>query len=460
MRNSKLQDILGTSGRGSIMARRMSSSGDETINSDCSPSKDCKEHANTDRPSRNGVDGHLGNRDGHYIGCDGRHWLAYIGLMLLFSATVTAAQETIDSEPGDVDCIVKYVMQNDSSPKYHFREDAFVLGFLPIEPTHQVLTGLNISLYSKHGKAILSVKLSSSNDSLMECYINDQITESSLIGYFESQIDFDWQHINISVENKRLVINGSYVMCPNTLVEDMSPFIDVTPTTAPIYLVQNCRQACPVFWNSVRIKPETKTNVSVANASADTHATMTHADFYNNDITSGSDVMVSYVSANWSQLYVEHNNTHIILQDEHLTNVFMTTNTEVTLEGDSMTWLVNCDSGIRKHSWKEYYTSLTQEAATDMGKWLSPVIIVLLLLILAIAIIIRIRQLRKEEWGEEESRASVGNSTKVELLDIGSESSSRCVTQTMPIRKTCSADNVGLTQTTPSPGRGVRGVPP
>ncbi|KAK8723289.1 hypothetical protein OTU49_011811, partial [Cherax quadricarinatus] len=143
-----------------------------------------------------------------------------------------------------------------------------------------------------------------------------------------------------------------------------------------------------------------------------------------------------------------------------LTNVFMTTNTEVTLEGDSMTWLVNCDSGIRKHSWKEYYTSLTQEAATDMGKWLSPVIIVLLLLILAIAIIIRIRQLRKEEWGEEESRASVGNSTKVELLDIGSESSSRCVTQTMPIRKTCSADNVGLTQTTPSPGRGVRGVPP
>nr|XP_053654435.1 uncharacterized protein LOC128703681 [Cherax quadricarinatus] len=238
-----------------------------------------------------------GNRE--HIGGDGLHWHLYIGLVL-FLATMTAGQTTINTEISGKDCLVDYVKRNEASPKYHFTDGVLLLGFLPVRPTDQVLSGINITIYKNIHEEILTVTLPDYYHLITKCYKSKNFTEQSFIGSFGSKADFDWQHFMLSVKNRSFIINGKYLMCSMTLVNDKSVYIVVTPTRDPIYLVPNCQDACPVFRNSLSIM-NGLSSVSVANMSVEAGTNMTHIVTTNN----GSDLLLSSVTSTWQQLYIK-----------------------------------------------------------------------------------------------------------------------------------------------------------
>ncbi|XP_069940269.1 uncharacterized protein [Cherax quadricarinatus] len=307
-------------------------------------------------------------------------------------------------------CIVKHIEQNQTSAKYRFKDGELVLGFLPEKSIDQVLSGINFTIYKNLEEAILSANVQILNFSSVACYKNNKLTESSEIKKFASDKYFEWQHIHLSVSNKTLIINGTNVVCSKTLLDDKSSYITVTPTRGPIYLVHNCHEACPVFLNSITVK-KTSFNVSMVNTTSEKEMNMTtHINWSNNTKNKDTHIIPSSLDSFWHQLHVELNHTHITLKVGDSTMNYKVDNTKVILTGNSVAWVVNCDPGTLKDTWKQYYSDINKDSGDiSSSKWLAPSIIIILVLLLILILVLWFRKLPGKRWNKVIYRASSGH---------------------------------------------------
>ncbi|KAG7170588.1 hypothetical protein Hamer_G013400 [Homarus americanus] len=182
----------------------------------------------------------------------GDGWLCRLqaGLIVLLVVMTQAQAVDLRDDSNAKDCRVYEVKKNHSSPKSYFRESEVVLGLLSQFKTSQILAGINITVYKNNGDVILSTRVTGINSPLICSWRDTHNHEESIRIRKFRKSKFQWQHIGLSIQNGKLVINGSYVVCPGAQVIDPGAYIVVTPTRASVNMVINCQHACPVFLDS------------------------------------------------------------------------------------------------------------------------------------------------------------------------------------------------------------------
>nr|XP_045599181.1 uncharacterized protein LOC123758657 [Procambarus clarkii] len=353
---------------------------------------------------------------------EGRHWHLYLGVVLLFGMA-GADQTTTDvhnlssgrMNPGD--CIVHQLVHTEASPRYYFKDEMLTLSFLPQAPTDQVLSGINFTVYKNNREAILTAMVPELNSSAMGCFSNGKLSESITVEKFENLKHFEWVHIDMSIKNKSLIINGNYTVCPSTAVEEpLYMVVTVTQSRSPINLVTNCQHACPVFLNS-SLAAYNKSIISVskqvyvANTSVEAMANLslvqcmhTCAGSTVKNITDISMNASSINSSKWEELILKNDNATHTLSIGHFEEMVKKELKEVELRltsARSMAWTVGCDPRTNGSTWNLYKRFINQKMSDNSSSksiwWILLIVFLVIMIFLGLSYyLLKMSNVRKQ----------------------------------------------------------------